>query len=46
MKSFWKYTAPFVSMLFDLHPEYPRRFFLDNLFISLNLLIFFEREGI
>lgn len=43
---FGKCTAPFVSMLADLpHPEYPYKFYLDNLFMSLDLLNFLRLKG-
>lgn len=43
---FGKCTAPFVSMLENLpHPEYPYKFYLDNLFVGLNLLNFLRLKG-
>lgn len=43
---FGKCTAPFVSMLDDLpHPEYPYKFYLDNLFTGMTLLNFLRLNG-
>ncbi|KAJ8964624.1 hypothetical protein NQ314_004730 [Rhamnusium bicolor] len=43
---FGKCTAPFMSMLAELpHPEYPYKFYLDNLFMSVDLLNFLRLKG-
>ncbi|KAI4466795.1 transposase is4 [Holotrichia oblita] len=43
---FGKCTAPFISMLESLpHPEYPYKVYLDNLFVSMNLLNFLCVKG-
>lgn len=43
---FGKCTAPFVSMIDEIpHPEYPYRFYLDNLFTGINLLDHMRDRG-